>query len=388
MFSKRISSIAPSMTLSIAQKASQMKAEGHNIISLSTGEPDFPTPGPVKEAAKAAIDANITKYTPVDGLPALKDAIVYKTKRDLNMDIEHSEIVVSTGAKQSLFNMMFALLNPGDEVIIPAPYWVSYPEMVKACEGVPVIVETQKEDRFFITPDSLRKSITNKTKMLILNSPSNPTGQVINESELKALAEVLVDYPNILICSDDIYEHMTWGQPFKQILDVAPYLRDRVITINGVSKAYAMTGWRIGWAIAHPTISKNMKKIQSQSTSNPCSISQMASIAALMSPLDMLDPMKDAFQKRHQFVYDELKNHPLLEPIESHGTFYSFVDASKMIQHLGLKDDLELGEYLIEKILLAVVPGSAFGQPGSLRLSFAASEVSLKEAMQRLKSIS
>lgn len=387
MFSERIQAIAPSMTLSIAQKAAQMRADGQDIISLSTGEPDFPTPTPIKEAAKSAIDSNITRYTPVDGLPALKDAIVYKTKRDQNIEINHEEIIVSTGAKQSLFNMMFALLNSGDEVIIPAPYWVSYPEMVKACGGTPVIVQTKKEDRFFITPESLKQAITSKTKMLIINSPSNPTGQVITESELLALAEVLVDYPNILICSDDIYEHMTWGQSFKQILDVAPFLRDRVISINGVSKAYAMTGWRIGWAIAHPLIAKNMKKIQSQSTSNPCSISQMASISALMCPLDILDPMKEAFKKRHQFIYDCLNAHPLLSPIESHGTFYSFIDATQMIQSLGLRDDLALGEYLLEHQKLAVVPGSAFGQPGFIRLSFAASDKNLEEAVKRLSSI-
>ena len=387
MFSDKILSVAPSMTLSIAQKAQQMRAQGHNIISLSTGEPDFPTPDLIKEAAIAAIENNVTKYTAVDGLPALKDAIAYKTKRDQGLEVAHNEIIVSTGAKQSLFNMLFALLNEGDEVIIPAPYWVSYPEMVKACQGTPVIVNTCKEDRFFITPEKLKEAITDKTKLLILNSPSNPTGQVITEQELKALSDVLDHYPNVLICSDDIYEHMTWGQSFKQILDVAPHLRDRVITINGVSKAYAMTGWRIGWAIAHPEIVKNMKKIQSQSTSNPCSISQMASIAALMSPLEILTPMKEAFERRHQYVYSSLSDHPLLSPIESHGTFYSFVDATKMIEHLNLKDDLALGEYLIEQKLLAVVPGSAFGQPGSIRLSFAASESDLEEAMQRLHSI-
>ena len=384
MFSKKINAIAPSMTLSIAQKAAQMRSDGQDVISLSTGEPDFPTPISIKEAAKNAIDSNVTRYTPVDGLPALKDAIVYKAKRDQNMEVKHNEIVVSTGAKQSLFNMMFALIDSGDEVIIPAPYWVSYPEIVKACGGNPIIVQTQREDRFFITPESLKQSITHKTKMIIINSPSNPTGQVITEKELSALADVLIDYPNILICSDDIYEHMTWGQPFKQILDVAPFLRDRVISINGVSKAYAMTGWRIGWAIAHPDIAKNMKKIQSQSTSNPCSISQMASIAALMCSLDILKPMQEAFKKRHQFIYDSLSKHQLLNPIESHGTFYSFVDATLMIEKLNLKDDLALGDYLLENQQLAVVPGSAFGQPGSIRLSFAASEDNLKEAVKRL----
>ena len=387
MFSKKIDSIAPSMTLSITQKAGELRAQGHDVLSLSAGEPDFPTPQEVKEAGIRAIEQNMTRYTAVDGLPALKEAIAYKVKRDQNMDITPQEIIVSTGAKQSLFNLFFSLLNPGDEVIIPAPYWVSYPEMVKACEGVPKVITTEEKDCFLLTKEQLENALSDKTKLLVLNSPSNPTGQVYTEESLRALAEVLRSHPQVFICSDDIYEHMVWSKKFVHLLDVAPDLKDRVISINGVSKAYAMTGWRIGWAIAHPSLVKAMKKIQSQSTSNPCSISQAASIAALMSPLELIEPMRKAFEQRHQYLYNALDEHELLKPIFSDGTFYLFVDAKKMIEHLGCQDDLELASYLLEHKLLACVPGSAFGSPGYLRLSFAASLENLEKAVSRLNEI-
>lgn len=387
MLSKKIEAIEPSMTLSITQKAAELRQQGHDVISLSAGEPDFPTPNPIKEAAKCGLDNDMTRYTPVDGLPVLKEAIAYKTRRDQGLTVEPEEIIASTGAKQALFNLFFSLLNPGDEVLISAPYWVSYPQMVKACDGVPVIIKTQKANRFFPTAQQLVEHITDKTKLLILNSPSNPTGQVLSEQELKALADVLIDYPHIFICSDDIYEHMTWGKAFSHLLEVAPFLRDRTISINGVSKSFSMTGWRLGWAIAHPKLCKAMKKIQSQSTSNPCSLSQIAAAEALMSPLELIDPMRQAFEKRHSELYTALQEHPLLDPIFSDGTFYSFVDAQAMIDHLGLKDDLELSAYLLENQLLACVPGSAFGAPGYLRLSFAASEQNLQKAVDRLNTI-
>lgn len=384
--SQRANAIQPSATVSINAKASQMKAQGVDMINLSVGEPDFDTPQFIKDAAIQAIKAGYTKYTAVDGIPALKDAIIQKFKTENDLIYTREQILVSCGAKQSLYNLTQAILNPGDEVIIPAPYWVSYPAMVALASGVSVIVETDVSSRFKITAAQLEKAITPKTRLLILNSPSNPTGMAYTAPELKALAAVLLKHPQVLITSDDMYEHILWGiNPFVNIVNVCPELMDRTIVCNGVSKAYAMTGWRIGYAAGPVAIIKAMTKIQSHSTSNPTSISQYASVAALNGDKTFIEELKTIFKKRHDVIQQALSAIPGVICPPTDGAFYVFPSVEKAIARQGLKNDVALSELILEKAHVAVVPGTEFGAPGYIRLSYANGIDALKQAVERMR---
>ncbi len=390
--SKRVQAIKPSPTLAVTARAAKLKAEGKDIIGLGTGEPDFDTPQHIKDAAIAAINAGFTKYTAVGGTPALKAAIIAKLKRDNNLDYTAKQILVSCGGKQSFFNLALAVIDPEDEVIIPAPYWVSYPDIVIIAEGKPVIVHTDISQGFKLTPSQLEAAITPKTKMLVINSPSNPSGAVYTLEDLKALGEVLRKHPNILIATDDMYEHIALtDDKFVNILDACPDLYSRTMVLNGVSKAYAMTGWRIGYAAGPEAIITAMENVQSQSTSNPTSISQVAAEAALNGDQTCLAPMIKAFRERHEFVVNELNTIPGLSCIMAGGAFYAFPDARVAIATLHQKGiisaatDIALSEYLLVEAGVAVVPGSAFGSEGYIRLSFATSMENLKNALQRVK---
>jgi aspartate aminotransferase len=378
--------VKPSATLAITARAKELKAQGKNIIGLGAGEPDFDTPEHIKQAAIEAIQAGFTKYTAVDGTAGLKQAIIAKFERDNGLRYTPEQILVSCGGKQSFFNMAQALLDPGDEVIIPAPYWVSYPDMVLLAEGKPVIIQAGLEQEFKITPEQLRAAITDKTRMVVLNSPSNPTGVAYSKSELRALGEVLLDYPDILIASDDMYEHILWAEePFTNIVNACPELFDRTVVMNGVSKAYSMTGWRIGYCGGPDWLIKAMKKIQSQSTSNPTSISQVAAEAALNGDQGCIDVMLQAFKARHDFIVEGLNGIQGVKCLPSQGAFYSFPDMREAIESLdGVEDDVTLAEMLLNETGVAMVPGSAFGQPGYMRLSFATSMENLADALQRI----
>ncbi|MGI9273149.1 MAG: pyridoxal phosphate-dependent aminotransferase [Woeseiaceae bacterium] len=384
--SKRMARVKPSPTGAVLALATELRAAGRDIISLGTGEPDFDTPQSVKDAAIAAIKAGATKYTPIAGTVELKKAIQRKFRRDNELDYELSQIVVNSGAKQSLFNLCVALLDAGDEAIIPAPYWVSYPDMVRLSDANPIFIETGIESGFRITPEQLADSITANSKLLFMNSPSNPTGASYSRAELQALGAVLEQHPDIVIVSDEIYEHIHWAdEPFVSFADACPSLTDRTVTVNGVSKAYAMTGWRIGYAAGPEHLLTAMTTIQSQSTSNPCSISQKAAEAALDGDQAVVQKMTAAYRQRHDFLVSALNEIPNFECRQGEGTFYAFPKVSGAIEQLGLKDDLELTEYLLNEADVAVVPGSAFGAPGYLRLSFACSMETLQEAVQRIK---
>jgi aspartate aminotransferase len=384
--------IKESPTLAITAKAARYKSEGKDIIGLAAGEPDFDTPQHIKDAAKKAIDNGFTKYTPVSGIPSLKKAIIEKFKRDNNLDYNANEIIVSVGGKQCIFNFCLAVLNAGDEIIIPAPYWVSYADIALVSNAKPVIVECGIEQKFKMTAKQLEKAITSKTKLLMLNSPSNPTGAVYAKEELDSLAKILTKYPNILIGTDDIYEHVKLKDiPFYNILNVEPSLKDRCVVMNGVSKAYSMTGWRIGFAAGPSDIIKAMEILQSQSTSNPTSISQVAAEAAISGEQACMQPMIKAFRERHDYVVKSFNEIPGLSCIEAEGAFYAFPDARKAIERLydqkilKEKTDLALADYLLEKEGVAIVPGSAFGSDGYFRISFATSMDNLVEAMKRIK---
>lgn len=384
----RVKNIKPSPTLSLAAKTKELQAAGKNIIDLTLGEPDFATPEHVKAAAIKAINDNFTKYTAVDGIPNLKKAIINKFKNENNLHYDLNQILVSVGAKHSLYNLFQAILNKNDEVIIPAPYWVSYPDMVKLADGTPTILQTGIKQQYKITPVQLEKAITTNTKAIIINSPSNPTGIAYTSDELKKLAEVLLKFPNVLIISDDIYEHILWnGEKFSNILNVCPALYDRTIVINGVSKAYSMTGWRIGYAAGNNNIITAMKNIQSQSTSNPVSISQMAAIAALENSQHFVQQMVQEFKRRHDFIITELKKISCIEVTPCDGAFYVFPNMEKAMLKLKCKDDVEFSEILLQKAEISVVPGSAFGSPGYIRISYATSMSNLEEALKRLKNI-
>jgi aspartate aminotransferase len=385
--SNRVNAVKPSPTLAITARAAEMRAAGKDVIGLGAGEPDFDTPEHIKAAAVKAIDAGFTKYTAVDGIPELKKAIIDKFSKDNGFDYQANQILVSCGGKQSFFNLSQALLNTGDEVIIPAPYWVSYPDMVLLADGVPVIVEAPQEQQFKITPDQLRAAITDKTRLFVINSPSNPSGVAYSLAELKLLGDVLKDYPNIIIATDDMYEHILWerGQ-FVNILNACPELYDRTMVLNGVSKAYSMTGWCIGYAAGPVSLIGAMRKIQSQSTSNPTSISQVAAVAAISGEQDCIENMLVEFKKRHDYVVDELNSFEGIECIKSDGTFYVFPNVEKLITKLeGIENDLDFAEYLIEKAGVALVPGSAFGCPGHIRISIATSMENLENALARIR---
>lgn len=385
--SSRVQNIKPSPTLAVTTRAAELRAAGQDIIGLGAGEPDFDTPEHIKQAAISAIEQGFTKYTAVDGTPSLKQAVIDKFSRDNGLQYSAEQILVSCGGKQSFYNLAQALLNPGDEVIIPAPYWVSYPDMVILADARPVIIFAGKEQGFKITPEQLDAAITGHTRLLVLNSPSNPTGVAYTLDELKALGEVLRKYPDILIASDDMYEHILWEQEsFCNILDACPDLYERTIVLNGVSKAYSMTGWRIGYAGGPAPLIKAMKKIQSQSTSNPASISQVAAEAALNGDQSCITTMLEAFKQRHDYVVSALNGLKGIDCLPSDGTFYSFPDMQAIIDARDeLHNDVDLAEMLLEKAGVALVPGSAFGAPGYMRLSFATSMDNLKNALGRIK---
>ena len=386
--SDRSKVIQPSATLVISQKARELRATGVNVISLSAGEPDFPTPEHIKQAAIDAIHANHTHYTNVDGIPELKTAIVNKFKNENQLDFSTDEILVSVGAKHSLANLFQALLNPGDEAIVPAPYWVSYPDMIALTGAMPVVIHTDIHQSLKITPDQLEKAITPRTKLVILNSPSNPSGAEYTADELVALGAVIKKHPNTMIVCDDIYEHLRWDdKPFYTLLNVCPELREQTIVINGLSKAYAMTGWRIGYAAGPAELIKAMKKLQSQCTSNPCSISQYAAVAALNGGLESIKPMVAAFEKRSRAFVDDLNKISGFKCLQVKAALYAFPNVEEVIKRLGLKDDVAFAEFLLEKAHVAVVPGTAFGLPGYIRMSFATSEELLREAARRIKNL-
>jgi aspartate aminotransferase len=389
--STRVQSIRPSPTLAVTAQAARLKAQGQNIIGLGAGEPDFDTPQHIKDAAIAAIQRGFTKYTAVGGTPELKRAVVRKFERENKLEYNEKQVLVSCGGKQSFFNLALSVINPGDEVLIPSPYWVSYPDIVLIAEGRPVALETGIEQGFKITPGQLKQSISGKTRMLVLNSPSNPTGAVYTRDELGALGEVLRAHPQVLIATDDMYEHILLnGEEFSNILNACPELYPRTIVLNGVSKTYSMTGWRIGYAAGPENIITAMENVQSQSTSNPTSISQVAAEAALIGDQRCIEPMVTAFKERHAYVVEALNCIRGVKCLDSGGAFYAFPDVRESIKALHAKrviqdgNDLALCEYLLREAGVAVVPGSAFGAEGYIRLSFATSMQNLKEAMARM----
>ncbi|MBT4422283.1 MAG: pyridoxal phosphate-dependent aminotransferase, partial [Candidatus Thioglobus sp.] len=379
--SQRVQKVKPSATLAVTAKAGELKAQGVQIVSMGSGEPDFDTPINIQKAAIQAINNGETRYTAVDGTPVLKQAIIDKFKRENNLDYSATEVMVSSGGKQVFYNLCQAVLNEGDEVIIPSPYWVSYPDMVILADATPVVVKTGLEQDFKITPEQLEANITDKTKLFIINSPSNPTGAVYSQAELQALANVLIKHPQVLIITDDIYEHIRWGdEDFINIVMAEPDLKDRTIILNGVSKGYAMTGWRIGYTGGPEAIIKAMKKIQGQSTSNPCSIAQAAALEALNGDQSIINIMVSAFEERHEYIVNALNTIDGVECPRSQGAFYSFPRVEGLIKRLGLKDDVEFSTYCLEKLNIALVPGSAFGAPGYVRFSFATSMDNIKLA--------
>ena len=384
--SNRVQRIKPSPTLSVTARVAELRAAGRDIIGLGAGEPDFGTPDHIKAAGIEAIRSGFTRYTAVDGTPELKRAIIAKFRRDNGLEYTPQQILVSCGGKQSFFNLAQALLNPGDEVIIPAPYWVSYPDMVLLADAEPVVIPAGVETGFKITPEQLEAAFTPKTRLFVINSPSNPTGVAYTRAELAALGEVLLQHPQVLIATDDMYEHILWcAEPFSNILMACPELYNRTIVLNGVSKVYAMTGWRIGYAGGPAELIKAMKKVQSQSTSNPTSISQVAAQAALDGDQGCITPMLKAFRERHDIVVAALNNIPGVNCLPADGTFYCFPHVQAIIDRMdGIADDIELAEFLLDKAGVALVPGSAFGAPGYVRLSFAAGLDTLKTALERL----
>ncbi|MBP9743085.1 MAG: pyridoxal phosphate-dependent aminotransferase [Burkholderiales bacterium] len=389
----RIDLIKESPTLAVMAKAGKMKKDGSDVIILAAGEPDFATPEHIKIAAIKAIIDNKTKYTPAGGTPELKQAVIDKFARENGLTYAPNQVLVSAGGKHSLYNALQALISEGDEVVIPAPYWVSYPDMVLLADGIPRCIECSINTNYKITPQQLEEAITHKTKALILNSPNNPTGMVYTKDELYALAQVLRKHPKIYIITDDIYEHILFeAQPFTNIANVAPDMLNRIIIINGVSKAYSMTGWRIGFtACGNSALIKAMDTIQSQSTSNPCSIAQEAALAALTGGLACIAPMKEAFIKRRNYVVDRLNNINGVKCLQAQGAFYAFFECSTAIKNLyacgkiSEPTDLALANYLLEDFLVAGVPGSAFGLENHMRLSFATSFRELESGLNRIE---
>ena len=384
-----VKKVKPSATIAVSMKAAELRRAGKDVIGLGAGEPDFDTPDHIKQAAIEAINNGQTKYTAVDGTPELKQAIIGKFNRENGLDFAANQILVSCGAKHSISNLLSAVLNPGDEVIIPAPYWVSYPDMTLLAGGVSVIVPTKQEQNFKISPQQLEKAITDKTRLIILNTPSNPTGKAYRKEELQALGEVLLKYPQVMIATDDIYEHIYWGDEEITNLGVLfPEMMDRMVFINGVSKAYAMTGWRIGYAAGPVDVITAMRKIQSQSTSNPCSISQAASVAALNGDQNCLEPMKKAFKERHDWLIAALNDIPGFSCIEGEGAFYAFPNVEEAMSKIdGINNDVDFSTWLLENAEVAVVPGTPFGAPGHVRLSFATSMDNLQKAIARIKKV-
>jgi len=387
--SDRINNLAESETLAMANLSRELKAQGHDVISLSLGEPDFNTPDIIKEAAKKAIDDNYTVYTPVSGYLDLRQAVCMKLKRDNNLDYEPSQIVVSNGAKQSIANAVLALVNPGQEVIIPAPYWVSYKEIIKLAEAKPVYISAKIENDFKVTPQQIEEVITPNTKLIMFSSPCNPTGSAYNKLELMAIAEMLEAYPHIFIISDEVYEHINFVGQHESIAQF-DNIKDRVITINGVSKGFAMTGWRIGYMAAHKDIAKACDKLQGQITSAPSSIAQRAALQALKCDKTNVKYMLESFRKRRDLVLDLLNEIPNVKTNIPQGAFYVFFDVSyyygKSDGTVKVNDGAELCMYILNKVFVAMVPGSAFGDDNCIRFSYATSEDLLIEAVKRIKS--
>ena len=384
--SNRAHSIKVSPTIAVTDKARRLREAGHDVIGLGAGEPDFDTADFVLEAARNAMDAGQTRYTAVDGTPEIKGAIIDKMKRDHDLEYRASQIVVSSGGKNSLYILVQALVDAGDEAIVPAPYWVSYTDIVVLAGGVPVVVETDAPSGFKMSPEQLEAAITPRTRLLILNSPSNPTGACYRRNELAGLAEVLRRHPDVVVATDDMYEKIMWDdEPFSNILTAAPDLADRTVVLNGVSKAYAMTGFRIGYAAAPDEISAGMRKIQSQCTSNPCSVSQAAAAAALSGDHFYVEERSRIFHERHDYVNRRLNELRGVSCIPARGAFYAFPDFGGAIEaHRNANDDIAYAEWLLEVAKVAVVPGSAFGAPGFMRLSFATSMENLEAALDRL----
>lgn len=387
----RLSRIKPSPTIAVTNKARELKAAGRDVIGLGAGEPDFDTPDFVKDGAIEAIKAGKTKYTAVDGTPELKDAIIAKFKRDNNLDYTRDQISVGTGGKQNLFNALMASVNPGDEVIIPAPYWVSYPDMVLLAEGAPVPVECSKENNFKLTAADLESAITPKTKWVILNSPSNPTGAAYSWDEMKALTDVLVKHPHVYIMTDDMYEHLVYdGFKFCTPAEVEPALYERTLTCNGVSKSYAMTGWRIGYAAGPKALIKAMAKMQSQSTSNPSSVSQAAALVALEGDQSFLKERNDVFKERRDLVVELLNEAEGLDCLKPEGAFYVYPSCAGLIgkttpEGKVIETDEDFVTYLLESEGVACVQGEAFGLSPYFRISYATDTKSLKEACSRIQ---
>ena len=386
--SDRVQNVKPSATLAVTAKATELKSQGIKIVPMGSGEPDFDTPLNIQQAGIQAINDGLTRYTPVDGTNDLKNAIIEKFKRDNNLNYSLTEVMVSSGGKQVFYNLCQSVINPGDEVIIPSPFWVSYPDMVLLADGVPMIVETGIEENFKISPEQLENAITDRTKLFVINSPSNPTGAVYSKEELVALAKVLERHPHVMVITDDIYEHIRWNNdPYYNILMVNSSLKDRTIVLNGVSKAYAMTGWRIGYAAGPEAIIKSMKKVQGQSTSNPCSIAQAAAVEALNGDQSFIQMMVDEFKMRHDYLVENLNKIDGVDCPTSDGAFYSFPRVEKLIQRLGLKNDIEFSTLCLEKLNIALVPGSAFGADGYVRFSFATSMENIQTAVQKLSEL-
>jgi aspartate aminotransferase len=384
--SRRVQRIKPSPTLAVTARAARLKAEGKDIIGLGAGEPDFDTPIHIADAGVAAIRAGHTRYTNVEGTNELKDAIIGKFRRDNGLEYKRSQVLVSSGAKQTIFNLCCALLDPGDEAIIPAPYWVSYPDMVLVADGTPVHIPAGIREGFKITAAQLEAAITPRTRLFILNSPSNPTGAAYSKAELQAFGVVLARHPRVVIGTDDMYEHIWWGpEPFTSFVTANPALYDRTVTINGCSKSYAMTGWRIGYCGGPEEVIAAMGTIQGQSTSNASSISQKAATVALNASQECVAEMNRAFKARHDFVVEGLNSLPGVQCIPGWGTFYAFANVEQAMQIVGVGDDNAFAEFLINDAGVAVVPGSAFGAPGHFRLSFAAATETLKDALGRMQ---
>ena len=388
LLTKRINSVKPSATITISAKAMELRAQGVDVISLSQGEPDFDTPKHIKDAAIQAINDGKTKYTAVDGTPEIKEAIINKFKRDNNLDYKPDNILVSTGAKQTLFNLFQSVLEEGNEAIVISPYWVSYPDMVILAGAKPIIVDTLQKNNFDLDLDLLREALSDNTRLIILNSPSNPTGVTFTREQYQGMGNILKDYPNVLIATDDMYEHIYWGnEKFCSFAEACPDLFDRTITVNGVSKAYAMTGWRIGYCGGPTDVVRAMKKIQGQSTSNASSISQVAATAALNGSHDEVLHMVKEYKNRHQYLCEALNSLDGFKAVPGTGAFYLFPNINEAIEALGMKDDLEFSEYLLETAGVAVVPGTAFGAKGYIRISYATSMDSLEESISRIKKV-
>jgi len=383
--SRRVQRVKPSPTLAVTARAARLKAEGKDVIGLGAGEPDFDTPAHIAQAGIDAIKNGFTRYTNVDGINELKDAICAKFERDNGIKYDRSQVLVSSGAKQTIYNLCMAVLDAGDEAIIPAPYWVSYPDMVMLADGLPVMPFAGAAQGYKITPRQLAAAITPKTRLLLLNSPCNPTGAAYSRAELRALGEVLLEHPRIIVGTDDMYEKIYWAsEPFCSLLTAVPELYNRTVTINGVSKAYAMTGWRIGYCGGPKELITAMGTIQGQSTSNASSISQKAATVALSGDQTCVAEMNKAFKARHDFVVQGLNSLPGVSCLHGAGTFYAFADVSKAIAGLGCRDDNEFAELLLIEGGVAVVPGSGFGAPGHMRISFATSMQILEKAIERM----